>query len=208
MDLNPNLDVCGENVPLWERYQQGGRKRPLNNELMYLSLVQVSKVLNNHGVRWFASHGSCLGLIRGDGAPSLPWDDDFDISMYFEQRPMLEAVYNDLRSLGFYCPPSDPTKPMDPKSNSPYYDMVAIHQSWGEKIEGWFFEKIGNERIYDYPRCKRLLAFPESFFENLGSVKFRDLVIPIPSNVEDYLVRMYGLTWNKVDKNKKYQRQD
>jgi hypothetical protein len=206
--LNPSLNVSGNDVPIWEKYQQGGRTRPLDNDLMYKTLVEVSKVLNKHGMIWGVSHGTCLGLIRGDGHPSLDHDDDADIFLMFEQRHLLDGVYKDLEEIGFYCPPSDPSLPIDIKSNAPYYDMVAIHKEWGEKIEGWFYEKIGNERIYDPKRCGRDLAFPARFFENLGTIKFKDLELKIPSSVNEYLIRMYGNNWTVVDKKAKYRNQN
>lgn len=202
IELNPKLNVFGKDIVCWEKGQIGGRVRPINRDVLFENLVELHKVLNNFGIRHWLSHGTMLGVNRDHNF--IPWDDDVDIGLDFSQRNQMQPVIEELRRKGFYVPPSDPSKPID-KDNAPYYDLVAIKN--GEKIEGWFFEKKGNEYIYDEGRCGRDLAHPAHFYDTLGSINFKGVMFNTPHNVENYLIMMYGPGWHIPDPAKKYNKQ-
>jgi lipopolysaccharide cholinephosphotransferase len=202
MKLNPKLDVFGPDVVCWERGQHGGRTRPMNRDVLFRNLVQLHEVLDRHGIKHWLSHGTMLGAYREGNF--IEWDDDADLGLDFSQRGQIGPALEELRRLGFYVPPSDPSKPIS-KENSPYYDMVAIKQ--GEKIEGWFFEKKGEHYIYDQPRCGDVLKFVASFFDELDEIDFRGVTFKVPHEPERYLELMYGEKWMIPNKNKKYNHQ-
>ncbi len=207
MELNPNLDVWGKDVPLWERGQHGGRTRPLNQEAMFKNLVDVKSVFDRHGVTFALSHGTMLGVYR-DGN-FIPWDDDVDIALFLADKPRVNEAAKELKAMGFFIPPEgDPKKPIcptGPNENMPWYDFVAIRD--GEKIEGWFFEKKGDFFIYDEPRSKSDLKHPKKFYEPLADYEWKGHVWKIPNHIEEYLVMMYGHGWKTPNENRKYNRQ-
>lgn len=202
MKLNPNLDVFSNDLPCWERGQEGGRSRPMDRDILFKNLVEIHEVLWKNGIDHWLSHGTCLGAIRENNF--IEWDDDADIGLYFKDREKIKPVIRELERRGFYVPPSDPTKPVS-KENAPYYDLVAIKD--GEKVEGWFFEKKGDFYIYDYPRCGNDLKHPAEYYDRLDSYDFRGVQFNIPGNIVAWLEMMYGDTWYIPNKNKKYNNQ-
>lgn len=199
MELNPNLDIWSKELPCWERGQAAGRSRPLDPDLLFQNLLDVKKVFDKHGLKFWISHGTLLGAIRDN--QFILWDDDADIAMDFSQRHLVEPALKELRALGFYIPPSDPNKPID-KENSPYYDLHMIRN--GEKVEAWFFEKKGDFWVYDEPRCKNDLKHPAKYYDVLEDFVFRGVTFKRPSHLNDWLVMMYGTGWKTPDPNKKY----
>lgn len=197
--INPNLDVWGENIPLWERGQHGGRTRPLNQTTLFEITQEVCTLFNKLGIKHCLSHGTILGVKR-DG-DVIPWDDDVDLAIFSTDRPKLAEARRILRDQGFYVPnEGDPNKPVDPKTNTPYYDFIAIKN--GEKVECWIFDKIGRFFIYDQKRDG--LTIPEDLFNTFSTILWRGIPFNAPSDVDKFLNIMYGPTWRIPDKNKKY----
>lgn len=198
--INPNLDVFDLNQnAIWEIGQHGGRTRLMNRDIIYRNTTEVCKVFDDLKIDWCLSHGTALGIVR-DG-DTIAWDDDADIAIFSEDRPKLSEARRILREKGYYVPDEgDPTKPIDSKSNMPYYDFVAIKD--GEKVECWIFDKHENFYVYDPKR--EGLAIPRKFMDSFVKHKWRDTEVNIPAHIEEYLVHMYGSGWNKPDPNKKY----
>lgn len=199
MKLDPNRDVFGADVPIWERGQHGGRTRPINQTVLFNNTKEVSEIFTKFGIKHCLSHGTILG-VRRDG-DTIPWDDDVDLAIFSTDRPKMREVRLELLARGFYIPDEgDPNKPVNPKSNMPYYDFVAIKD--GEKVECWTFDKIGNFYVYDPKR--EGLAIPAEHFDTLSKISWRGVDFPAPNNVDGFLTKMYGPTWKTPDKNKKY----
>lgn len=205
MELNPNLDVFSDTIPVWERGQHGGRTRPINREVLFNNLVQVKEVFDKHEIKFCLSHGTMLGIWR-DGN-FIPWDDDVDIALFISDKDKFPKAIDELRNLGFFIPPCNPSPQgkANPNTETPYYDFVAIKD--GEKIEGWFFEKIGKYYIYDFPRCGNDLKHDEKYYDELADMKWKDVIWKIPNHIEDWLVMMYGKSWNIPQPERKYNNQ-
>ncbi len=213
MELNPNLDVNGKDVPIWELGQHGGRTRPINREVLGKAMLDFISVLEKHKIKYCISHGTMLGLYR-DG-DFIAWDDDVDIALLdFSQREYFSTVVrNDLVELGFFMPPvGDPNKPVKatgPDANMPYYDSVGIRD--GEKIECWWFEhKIINGEafyIYDEPRCGWDLKHPAKYYDEPQDFEWNGHILKIPNHIEDYLVLMYSKDWKVPQPDRKYNNQ-
>lgn len=204
MNLDPNFNPFSDDVMCWQRGQFGGTCRPINREILFKNLCEISEVLNSHGIVHWLSHGTVLGVYREQNF--IEWDDDADFSYYFSDRnsKAMEAAIKQLIGMGFYVPPSDPNKPVD-QNNSSYYDLVFIKD--GEKCEGWGFEKIGDEYIYDRARSGRALAHPEFFYDTLDTIDFKGVKFNTPHDLVTYLTMMYGGNFMTPDPEKKYNEQ-
>lgn len=197
--LNPNLDVYGPDIPLWEKGQHGGRTRPIDQTALFNITKEVIEIFNELGIKWCLSHGTALGVYRDGDA--IPWDDDVDLAIFSMDRQKLTQARARLREKGFFVPDEgDPNKPIDPKSNMPYYDFVAIKN--GEKVECWIFDKVGAFFVYDPKR--EGLAIPETYFTTLAKIKWRGDDFMVPNDIDGFLTKMYGPAWKTPDKNKKY----
>lgn len=196
--LNPNKNVYGQDVPLWERGQHGGRTRPINVDVLFNNTKIIASLFNELNIKYCLSHGTMLGVYRDKDI--IPWDDDVDLIVFSEDRAKLATARIKLRELGFYVvDEGDPSKPIDPASNAPYYDFVTIKD--GEKVEGWIFDKIGDFYIYDKDRSQ--VAFPAVLLDTLGQIEWRGEKFNTPSNIEQFLVYLYGPNWKIPDKNRK-----
>lgn len=205
MKLNPDFNPEAEDVLCWQRGQFGGTCRPINRDILFKNLCDIHTVLDKYGIQHWLSHGTVLGVYREDNF--IAWDDDADFSYYFSDRnseAMKDAI-DELMVMGFYIPPSDPNKPVD-KDNSCYYDLVFIRD--GEKCEGWGFEKIRNEYIYDLPRSGRTLAHPAKYYDTLDTIDFKGVQFNTPHDLHSYLVMMYGENYMVPDPDKKYNDQE
>ena len=202
MKLDPNRDIWSKELPCWERGQEAGRTRPLNQDLLFQNLVDVHNVFDKYGIKHWISHGTMLGIYRDN--QFIPWDDDCDIAADFSQRAHANLAAAELRTMGFFVPEADPTKPIG-GDNAPYFDLHMIRN--GEKVECWFFEKRGDEYIYDFPRCGRILAHANHYYDTLDECVFRGVTFKTPHDIEKYLVMMNGNGWKFPDPNKKYNHQ-
>jgi hypothetical protein len=198
--IDPNLDPWGPSIPIWEKGQYGGRKRPINIPKLFTITQEVCNVFDGLGIRYCLSHGTILGVYRQKDV--IPYDDDVDLAVFLTDKPKFDAARRILRSRGFYVPDEgDPDRPVDPRSNMPYYDFVAIKD--GEKVECWFFEKQGQYWVYDHKR--EGLALPAKFLADpLPTIEWRGAKFPCPHDLEEYMLLMYGADWKTPRPEKKY----
>lgn len=196
--LNPFLDVNNNNIPLWERGQHGGRTRPINVETLYKNTKTVCDLFDRLEIKYCLSHGTMLGVYRDKDI--ISWDDDVDLILFMTDIDKIRNARTELRKLGFYVvDEGDPNKPIDPKSNAPFYDFVTIKD--GEKIEGWIFEKIGDYYMYDKDRSN--LVMPRTMFDVLGQIEWRGNKFNTPNDIELFLTMLYGTDWKIPNKDRK-----
>lgn len=203
--LEPNKDVNGPKVPIWERGQHGGRTRPVDRDVLFKITCEVISVFEKYGIKWCLSHGTALGVVReGD---VIPWDDDVDIALPDMSQRMIVATKcrKEFEKRRFFMPPlGNPDLPINgygPNPNMPFYDSVLI--KGGEKVECWWFEKT--EKYYIYDPKREGLAIPRKFMDTFEQIEWRGKMFNIPAHTHEYLDLMYGKDkWQIADKNKKY----
>jgi hypothetical protein len=188
---------------LWERGQEGGITRPINRDALYKNLKDVYEVFQEHGIKCWLSHGTMLGVYR-DG-DFIPWDDDADVGADIRTADRRLEAEEKLRDMGFFVPQiGDRTRPVSEVDNMPYHDTVAIRD--GEKIEVWWYEKIGDKYVYDVDR-HAWLQHPEKYYDTLATIDFKGTHFNIPSHIEQWLEMMYSSDWNVPQEGRKYNNQ-
>lgn len=189
-----------EVTPIWEKGQEGGRTRPMDKDVMFKNLCDFYEVFVNNGIKCWLSHGTMLGVYREGNF--ITGDDDVDIGADISTSVNRLDAEEELRKLGFFVPEiGDPTKPVDPESNMPFSDTVAIRD--GEKIEVWWYQKIKKQYVYDIFRQPACLHHDEKYYDTLSKIYFKDRYFNIPNLIEDWLVMMYGFDW-RVPQKRKY----
>jgi len=177
---------------LWEKGWEGGKTRPMNKDNAFKNLCVVYDILNKHGVKCCLSHGALLGAHRDKDL--IGGDNDIDLWADMATSGNRLAMEQELRDVGFYVPPiGDKDKPVDPETNMPYSDTVAIKD--GEKIEIWWFVKQNNFYVYDIYRDSHI-KFSKRFYEPLSKILLRGVEFNCPSHIEDWLSLVYG-DWKK-----------
>ena len=203
MKLTPELDVFDPELnAIWEIGQMGGRTRLLDKEILFNNLMEVIEVFWDFGIKYWISHGTMLGLYR-DG-DFITQDDDADIGADMKDKHKALAMEEELRRRGFYVPQQgDPLKPVDSKSNMPYSDTVAIRD--GEKVEIWWYDKVGDKYVYDLRRPPAELSHDEKYYDGeLDVINFKHGLVRVPNHLEEWLVMMYGSDWKIPQAGVKY----
>lgn len=211
--LNPNLNVYGPDIPIWELGQKGGRTRPIDRDILFKNMLEVKEVLEKYSIKYCLSHGTILGIYR-DG-DLIPWDDDVDIALLDISQRNIVAIdcRKELIDKGFFIPKlGDKNKPVigvGVEPNMPWYDTVLIKD--GEKIEGWWFDRVTHNEegfyIYDEPRSGWDLKHEAKYYDTLSTISWRGTIWPCPNYIEDYMVMMYSSSWRRPQKDRKYNNQ-
>jgi hypothetical protein len=200
MILDPNKDVWSKDLVCWERGQEAGRKRPISEDIAFKNLLEIKEVFDKHGILFWLTHGTCLSVVR-DNRLAIPWDDDIDLGALASQRDLAETVLPELRAKGFYIAPSIKGQPVS-KENAPWSDLHIIKD--GEKAEFWFWTKIGNQYVYDPNRPPAELHHDAKYYDTLGTILLKGKSFNTPNHLQEWLVMMYGPTWQTPDENRKY----
>lgn len=56
-------------------------------------LTRLHEVCESHGLRYYLAYGTCIGALRHKGF--IPWDDDIDVLMSFEDTRKLLSLQNE-----------------------------------------------------------------------------------------------------------------
>lgn len=180
---------------VWERGQEGGITRPINRDILYKNTLDVFNTFKEFGIKCWLSHGTMLGVYR-DG-DFISWDDDSDLGADARTWGRRLEAENRLRELGFFVPQIG-------QEDMPYHDTVAIRD--GEKVEVWWYEKIGNKYVYDVDR-HHWLQHDEKYYDELDVIEFKGNKFDIPSHIEDWLEMMYSADWRTPQEGRKYNNQ-
>lgn len=73
--------------------------KKLHNEILII-MDEIDRICKLRGLRYYLASGSCLGALRHKGF--IPWDDDLDIMMPFEDFRLLIDTLNKDLSNEFY----------------------------------------------------------------------------------------------------------
>lgn len=165
----------------WER---GWRKGKIGEtkETVLKNLLEFKEVMDKHGVPFMFIMGTLLGAMREKDF--IHWDDDIDLIVLDEHKDTIEMakVKTEMRERGYWVP----------IEGMPAYDNVFIKD--GEKIEIWYYERIGDYRVYDCDRC-HTIYFEADLVENQKEIDFLGHKFIAPLDTTTVLNRIYGPNW-------------
>jgi len=163
-----------------EDWNQGQRTSPpINIQNAIDLLLNVKEVFAKYNISWFLCFGTSLGAYRSEKL--IEWDTDLDIGCYLEDREKVLEAEKELLDKGCYIP----------FQTNYYYDRWYIKNK--EKIELHFFERIGEQRVYDIFRCN--FRYPAYMIENLVDIELESQTFKIPSDTERFIIFSYGKKW-------------
>jgi len=153
---------------------------------MYENLLTFKRIMDKNGIPFVFIFGGLLGLIRGGDL--IDYDTDVDFACFGEYHTKMAPVVKEMRENGFNVLDRD---------ICPLHDHFMIRN--GEKIELWWFDRIGDKRIYDYK-----VQYDRRFFDVLEEVTFLGVKWKVPFNPKKFLEITYGPTWVTPNPNGSY----
>lgn len=145
-------------------------------------LKNITSLVESAGIPYWLDGGALLGLVRSGAL--IPHDYDLDIGVFVESQPQIEALRQAFIDLGHA-----------PGKMTSRYLKVSLHS--GNPIFCdicfWYPEADQQNLSFNFNRGK--VRFPKFFFENLDSIDFEGIKLPIPRAVETYLEYSYGPNW-------------
>lgn len=78
------------------------------HKVQYNILIEFDRICKLHGLKYYLGFGSLLGAIRHEGF--IPWDDDIDVLMMYEDFEKLKIIDPKEWTNGYFlqCPETDP----------------------------------------------------------------------------------------------------
>ncbi len=169
----------------------------------YKLLHEVDLFFQNKSIRYWLVDGTLLGAYRHKGM--IPWDDDLDIGIFEEDLEVLLSAKDELLNSGLELS---------------YYGVPGIYKispTNGKKIEkgqgGYWPWKYPFIDIFVYKKVNDRYVYVDEIFRTKWSyiyytveelkepfelVPFGPLRAPAPHHRDDIILRLFGLTWNKI----------
>ena len=153
-------------------------------DLMNDTLLEIKKLLDELGIRFYLMAGTLLGIIREDRL--LPWDNDIDIGLLadYKNKKLREAIYDRFTEAGFskifikgpdkyglYC-------------LACHGRILAVSLQFVRELEDGKF-KAATVPIF----------WPRRFFKKMKKVEYLGKKFLVPTPPEEYLDINFGKTW-------------
>jgi|10_taG_2_1085330.scaffolds.fasta_scaffold00547_11 phosphorylcholine metabolism protein LicD len=142
------------------------------------SLKDVSKVIDETGLKAYFANGVLLGAYRNNDF--IPWDDDIDFDCLAPDfLDVCSAAQEEFINLGYIAR-------LNTQQNKA---KLNIYKNL-EKISFAALYDLSDEYYFRY-RYK----WPKVFYQKPENINFKGLDFMCPSPIEEYLVHCYGSDW-------------
>lgn len=166
----------------------GLRKRQLENVEL---LKEFVRICHKHNINYWLDYGALLGSIRHNGH-CIPWDDDLDVSMLYEDLTKFKNIVGELEDK---------------------YEVLYRYEGAHLRIvfkndTGAFLDVFSYEDLID--NVKSIPVFyidsydsliPKKVLFPLASIQFEGLDVYCPKDIDNYLRIKYG-NYNLLPKHK------
>ncbi|NEP56471.1 MAG: LicD family protein [Symploca sp. SIO2G7] len=149
------------------------------------NLSVLKSIFDKHGITFWLSYGTCLGAIREGGF--IAHDDDIDLDTYLQDRKRIMAIMPELKAQGFELIFVDKVRLQITRKGFDI-DIYSCSKFSSKKLKmsGWL---CGYELI------------ETDFFSELKTIDFLGEEYKVPKEPIDYLIYLYGESWQKPIKN-------
>lgn len=145
----------------------------INRQVAYDNLQLIANILDKSHLKWGTIFGTLLGIIRDNDF--IEWDEDVDLYILKEEENIFQEQLQVLFSEGFELI---------------RYERGGLYSisRKGEYTDFYVLNKLSNEVRYTLDGGFIL----EKFIVHQRLVKFRDIELSVPCEIDEYLSFEYG----------------
>jgi hypothetical protein len=155
------------------------------------ALKEAKKILDELGVTFLLSSGTCLGAVRDDAL--IPWDDDLDLISVIGAdgftEESVDAAVAAFREHGYFV------SEMEGGTNRSF-SMIKDYVR-----TGWECYRIVGESVWVYP----MTEIPARLFLQPREITFLGERFLVPDPTEEYLRLKYGEEWQTPKRSGAYE---
>jgi LPS biosynthesis protein len=143
-----------------------------------LILKEFIKACNAAGIDYWLDFGSLLGAKRH--GKFIPWDDDVDVAIIYQDMPKLEAIAESVFPEGFEFIPSNEIARL--KYNGVTVDIFPYSDN-GDRIKARYHS-------VNFPHCNR--SIPKEIVFPVVTMQFDGVEAKVPRETDTYLRFQFG----------------
>lgn len=162
------------------------------------TFLEIKKVLDHAGVRFWLVDGAALGIVRDGGL--IPWDADIDMRVMATEWDF-PVMFEKFKDKGFRC-----KKSISPKL---YKDkpLGSVFYKQGIRVEmcmGYYYPPEDLIVVLAKHPTSGITVLPASFFRGEYFVEFLGVKVRVPNPPEGYFDLHYGKDWRIPTRAKKW----
>jgi len=175
--------------------------RNRSNAEMILGVISAH--LQSAKIKYYVDAGTLLGIYRD--SELIPWDDDLDFAVDAAELEQLlvslDAILAELRLVTGHEWRSSRLTAERTFGNVPHGGIRSIKLNAEGSSNSFpmvdFFLKYINKNIMDYSLSSRGIRMPSRYMTDRKKFIFKNRIITIPSDTENYLAQHYGDDWRE-----------
>lgn len=144
----------------------------LDVEVNEKNLIDIKRILDKAGIKFWLSHGTFLGAYRDQAI--IPYDVDTDLAIYAEDLPKLVSCENEFAEEGFYLGLGV---------------VLATLYRGREHTDIYLFRPAGSKRVWEQ------IKYDVCAFETYNEIQFLGQSWRILNEPERWLRYTYGEDW-------------
>lgn len=157
-------------------------------------LENIAKIFNSCNIEYWIEGGTLLGIRRENRL--LPWDNDIDFSVKSTQTEKLEGFIGALKKAGYRV------KTRNFEVSNDFFKagtlrMIKIRE---KRFFGLLKGKVCADIFIKYPIedkhyweiANKTKFVPSKFYENFGTISFKEFDYSTPELTDEYLTYRYG----------------
>lgn len=191
-------------------------------------LGEISKILTDAGIVWWADYGTLLGIYRHNGM--IPWDHDIDLSILAPDHIVVKKLLKENLDKSKYdvwdfSPPSKPESILKVRIKETNLLIDVYHYTFQDAKEGEELSEDGKaqtkkEITYEFSHIHEWYIPEEALKREytrsyepgvlfpLKKAKFDGVDVFVPNQIEDYLLSNYANSEESKKKSKEERLKD
>ena len=169
---------------------------PMDMAEIERKLKEVKQILDELGVVFMLSSGTCLGAVRDKGL--IPWDDDVDLVSVIGLNGLtgesIDSALAAFRNRGYYVKQN-----RSALGRLPYSISHSVIKDYA-RVD-WSCSLVVDDNVYSYPG----IPVPARFFTHPKEIEFLGEQFNVPNPPEEYLRLKYGSEWMIPKKSGEYE---